>query len=116
MLAFRGPPPWPKIFEKADPDGVAALDVAGALFTLLCHRERRGGGDIPNTREEAYDRGSKAVWRGVKSVQGRWRGARILGTSEFPTDEHMPSTDEILSKGIDISDAALRYLVALSHY
>jgi hypothetical protein len=31
MLAFRGPPPWPQIFAKADPEGIA---VAGALFTL----------------------------------------------------------------------------------
>lgn len=23
MLAFRGPPPWPKAFEKADPGGIA---------------------------------------------------------------------------------------------
>ena len=50
MLAFRGPPPWPKALEKADPGGIAAIDIAGALFTLLTHPQRRGGGDIPNTR------------------------------------------------------------------
>ncbi len=81
MLAFRGPPPWPKALEKADPGSIAAIDTADALFTLLTHPKRRGGGDIPNTREEALARGSKAVWRGVNSIQGRWRGCRVLGTS-----------------------------------
>jgi hypothetical protein len=53
MLANRGPPPWPKPFEKADPRGVSCIDVAGALFAMLCHSRRRGGGDLPaNVFEE----------------------------------------------------------------
>ena len=117
MLAFRGPPPWPKAFEKADPGGIAAIDTAGALFTLLTHPKRRGGGDIPNTREEALARGSKAVWRGVNSIQGRWRGCRVLGTSEVANgDPDWPTTDEVLSTGADISALAIKHLVAVSHF
>jgi hypothetical protein len=44
MLADRGPLPWPKPFEKG---GVSCIDVAGALFAMLCHPKRRGGGDLP---------------------------------------------------------------------
>jgi len=117
MLAFRGPPPWPKAFEKADPGGIAAIDTAGALFTLLTHPQRRGRGDIPNTREEALARGSKAVWRGVNSIQGRWRGCRVLGTSAVANgDPDWPTTDEVLSTGADISAIAIRHLVAVSHF
>jgi hypothetical protein len=117
LLAFRGPPPWPKAFEKADPDGIAAIDVAGALFTLLTHPTRRGGGDIPNTRDEAFNHGPKSVWRGVKSIQGRWRGCRILGTSEIANGEpDWPTTDQVLKTGTDISASAIRHLVAVSHF
>jgi hypothetical protein len=117
MLAFRGPPPWPKAFEKADPGGIAAIDIAGALFTLLTHPERRGGGDIPNTREEALARGSKSVWRGGNSIQGRWRGCCVLGTSEIANgDPDWPTTDEVLSRGADISAIAIKHLVAVSHF
>ena len=117
MLAFRGPPPWPKAFEKADPGGIAAIDIAGALFTLLTHPKRRGGGDVPNTRDEALARGSKAVWRSVNSIQGRWRGCRVLGTSAVANgDPAWPTTDEVLSTGADISALAIKHLVAVSHF
>jgi hypothetical protein len=42
----------PKICEKANPHGFQVVDVAGGLFVMLCHPERRGGGDIPANAEE----------------------------------------------------------------
>ena len=57
------------------------------------------------------------VWRGVKSIQGRWRGSRILGTSEIANGEpDWPTTDEVLKTGTDISELAIKYLVAVSHF
>jgi hypothetical protein len=116
MLRHAAPDNRPKAFEKADPDGITAIDVAGALFTLLTHPQRRGGGDIPNNADEACDRGKRA-WRGVTSIQGRWRGHRVLGTAEL-TNCHpdWPSTEEVQRRGTDISDMAIRHLVAISHF
>ncbi len=103
-------------FSALTAGGIAAIDIAGALFTLLTPK-RRGGGDIPNTREEALTRGSKAVWRGVNSIQGRWRGCRVLGTRALANDDPAwPTTDEVLSTGADISALAIKHLVAVSHF
>jgi hypothetical protein len=35
------------ILKKANQDWQQIVDVAGGLFALLCHPQRRGGGDIP---------------------------------------------------------------------
>jgi hypothetical protein len=41
------------ILKKAAPEWKQQIvDVAGALFVMLCHPERRGGGDIPVNAEE----------------------------------------------------------------
>jgi hypothetical protein len=118
LLADRGPPPWPKAFAKADPGGIAVIDVAGALFAFLCHPARRGGGDLPANYDEAYGRGGKQVWRRAAraAVKGRWRGGRILGTAEFAGHPDWPTTDEVVAGFADISDPAINYLVALSHF
>jgi hypothetical protein len=49
------------------------------------------------------------------TVKGRWRGDRILGTSEIRYEE-WPTTEEVIERGTDISDQVLKYLVAISHY
>jgi hypothetical protein len=125
MLADRGPPPWPKVFEKADPNGISVIDVAGGLFVMLCHPERRGGGDIPanadqllaavGSKDDRARRRILALFRGTEDVKGRWRGGHILGTGEIRY-EGWPTTEEVIARGTDISDKVLRYLVAVSHY
>jgi hypothetical protein len=129
MLADRGPPPlasagagsWPKLFEKADPGGVSCIDVAGALFAMLCHPRRRGGGDLPaNAGEMTSIDAQRAEYaklfsKGADKIKGRWRGGHILGTSEIHYED-WPATEEVIERGKDISDAAIRYLVAVSHY
>jgi hypothetical protein len=80
---------------------------------------RRGGGDLPGSYDEAYGRGGKQVWKCAAraEIKGRWRGGRILGTAEFATgDPEWPTTDEVVARFTDISDAAITYLVALSHF
>ena len=113
------------ILKKANQDNLQIVDVAGGLFAMLCHPKRRGGGDIPASAEElvaAYggnprDPRAKAakLFNGVEDVKGRWRGGRLLGTSEIRY-EAWPTTEEVLEKGTDISDKVLCYLVAISHY
>ncbi len=62
-------------------------------------------------------RGSKSVWRGVNSIQGRWRGCRVLGTSDIANgDPDWPTTEEVLKSGTDISGVAIKHLVAVSHF
>jgi hypothetical protein len=56
------------------------------------------------------------LFKGVEDVKGRWRGGRILGTSEIHHYEGWPTTEEVLEKGTEISDKVLKYLVAISHY
>jgi hypothetical protein len=87
---------------------------------MLCHPERRGGGDLPaNAAEMGSIDAARAkyarLFKGAEDVKGRWRGGRILGTSEIRY-EHWPTTEEVLEKGTDISDKVLKYLVAISHY
>jgi len=121
MLADRGPPPWPKPFEKADPSGVSCIDVAGALFAMLCHSKRRGGGDLPANADEMTSidaqraKYAKLFAKGADKIKGRWRGGHILGTSEIRYED-WPTTEEVIERGTDISEAAIRYLVAVSHY
>jgi hypothetical protein len=113
------------ILKKANQDNLQIIDVAGGLFAMLCHPKRRGGGDIPANAEElvaayggnARDPRAKAakLFKCVEDIKGRWRGGHILGTSEI-RHEDWPTTEEVLEKGIDISDKVLRYLVAISHY
>jgi hypothetical protein len=113
------------ILKKANQDNLQIVDVAGGLFAMLCHPQRRGGGDIPANAEElvaayggnARDPRARAakLFKGVEDVKGRWRGGRLLGTSEIRY-EAWPTTEEVLEKGTDISDKVLRYLVAISHY
>ncbi len=108
------------ILKKAKQDWLHIVDVAGGLFVMLCHPKRRGGGDIPANAEEMGgidgERARSAnLFKGVEDVKGRWRGGRILGTSEIRY-EGFPTTEEVLEKGIDLSDKVLRYLVAVSHF
>ena len=55
------------------------------------------------------------LFKGVEDVKGRWRGSRLLGTSEIRYED-WPTTEEVLERGTDISDKVLRYLVAISHF
>ncbi len=111
------------ILKKANQDHLQIVDVAGGLFVMLCHPERRGGGDIPANGNSLIaavgERDSRAkaakLFKGVEDVKGRWRGSRILGTSEIRYED-WPTTEEVLEKGTDISDKVFRYLVAISHY
>ena len=89
---------------------------------MLCHPQRRGGGDIPANVEEMSKidagRGRCAkLFKGVEDVKGRWRGGRILGTSAVANgDPDWPTTNEVLSTGADISALAIKHLVAVSHF
>ena len=111
------------ILKKANQDNLQIVDVAGGVFVMLCHPKRRGGGDIPANAEALVaavgekDSRAKAakLFKGVEDVKGRWRGGRILGTSEIRY-EAWPTTEEVLERGTDISDKVLKYLVAISHY
>lgn len=92
---------------------------------MLCHPERRGGGDIPANMEEVsvafggnpHDpRAQKAsLFKNCGDVKGRWRGGHILGTAEIRYED-WPTTEEVIERGTDISDKVIRYLVAVSHY
>jgi len=79
------------IVKKADQDHLQVVDAAGGLFVMLCHPQRRGGGDIPANAAEMIaavgDRDPRAktakLFKGVEDVKRRWCGGRILGTSEI---------------------------------
>ena len=109
------------ILKKAHKEhGSTVVDIAGGLFVMLCHPQRRGGGDIPANDLEmgGIDSARKKharLFKGVEDIKGRWRGGRILGTS---TTRHKdwPTTEEVIERGTDISDRVLKYLVAISHY
>ncbi|HXO91985.1 MAG TPA: hypothetical protein VN849_14465 [Stellaceae bacterium] len=109
------------ILKKASEGwGNQIVDVAGGLFVMLCHPQRRGGGDIPANAQEMSgidkERAKAAkLFKGVEDVKGGWRGGRILGTSEIRYEE-WPTTEEVLERGTDISDKVVRYLVAVSHF
>ena len=111
------------ILKKANQDHLQIVDVAGGLFVMLSHPERRGGGDIPANGNSLIaavgERDSRAkaakLFKGAEDVKGRWRGGHILGTSEIRYED-WPTTEEVLEKGTDISDKVVRYLVAISHY
>jgi hypothetical protein len=87
------------ILKKANQENLQIIDVAGGLFVMLCHPQRRGGGDIPANAEEMgridNERARSAkLFKGVEDVKGRWRGGRILGTSEI-RHEAWPTTEEV---------------------
>jgi hypothetical protein len=111
------------ILKKANQDHLQIVDVAGGLFVMLCHFQRRGGGDIPASGESLVgavgERDSRAkaakLFKGVEDVKGRWRGSRVLGTSEIRNMD-WPTTEEVLERGTDVSDKVIRYLVAISHF
>jgi hypothetical protein len=108
------------ILKKANQENLQIVDVAGGLFVMLCHPQRRGGGDIPaNAAEMGGIDGERAraakLFKGVEDVKGRWRGGHILGSGEIRYED-WPTTEEVLEKGTDISDKVLRYLVAVSHF
>jgi hypothetical protein len=109
------------ILKKAEPRfGHQVVDVAGGLFVMLCHPQRRGGGDIPANALEMSgidkERAKYArLFKGCEDVKGRWRGGHILGTSEIRYEE-WPTTEEVLETGTDISAKVFKYLVAISHY
>ena len=87
---------------------------------MLCHPERRGGGDLPaNARRWAASATSAArapsCFQGATDVKGRWRGGHILGTGEIRYED-WPTTEEVIERGTDISDKVIKYLVAVSHF
>jgi len=55
------------------------------------------------------------LFKGVEDVKGRWRGGRVLATSEIRYED-WPTTEEVFERGTDISDKALKYLAAISHF
>ena len=99
------------ILKKANQDHLQIVDVAGGLFVMLCHPERRGGGDIPANGNSLIaavgERDSRAkaakLFKGVEDVKGRWRGGRILGTSEI-TCEDWPTTEDVIENGTDMAE------------
>lgn len=109
--------------KQAAKDGLP-IDVAGGLFAMLCHHERRGGGDLPANATDMSsidkERAKYArMFKGAEDVKGRWRGGHIYGTLERHVEidgVEYPSTEEVIEKGIDISGKVLKYLVAVSHY
>jgi hypothetical protein len=108
------------ILQHAATGNDVLVDIAGALFVLLCHPQRRGGGDIPANALEMggidAERGRYAtLFRGVDDLKGRWCGGHILGTGEIRYED-WPTTEEVSERGTDISEEALRYLVAITHY
>ncbi|HVB18113.1 MAG TPA: hypothetical protein VNF04_16375, partial [Stellaceae bacterium] len=109
------------LLKKVREDSRYMVDIAGALFAMLCHPQRRGGGDIPANAAEMgsidAQRGkyAKLFSKGAETIKGRWRGGHILGTSEI-RHEDWPTTEEVIERGTDISDKVIRYLVAVSHY
>ena len=108
------------ILKKALPGSEQIVDIAGGLFVMLCHPERRGGGDIPANAAEMggidKERGRPAkLFKGVEDVKGRWRGGHILGTSEIRYGD-WPTTEDVFENGTDISDKVIKYLVAISHF
>ena len=48
-------------------------------------------------------------------VNETWRGGHILGTSEIRYEE-WPTTEEVIERGTEISEQALHYLTAITHY
>jgi hypothetical protein len=111
----------PKLLSKADKDWLYTIDVAGALFAMLCHSRRRGGGDLPANADEMSSidaqraRYARLFSKGADKIKGRWRGGHILGTSEIRYED-WPTTEEVIERGTDISEIAIRYLVAVSHF
>ena len=108
------------LMKKAATENAHIVSVAIGLFVMLCHPERRGGGDISANAGEMgsidAERGKTArLFAGCEDVKGRWRGGRILGTGEIRYEE-WPTTEEVIERGTDISDKVIRYLVAVSHY
>jgi hypothetical protein len=108
------------ILRQANPDwGNVVVSVTTGLFAMLCHPERRGGGDLPAASLDFLgdDPRSKksALFQGATGVKGRWRGGRILATGEIRYEDR-PTTEEVIERGTDISDTVIRYLVAVSHY
>jgi hypothetical protein len=88
---------------------------------MLCHPRRRGGGDLPANADEMGSIDAKRATyarlfaKGADRIKGRWRSGHILGTEEI-RHEDWPTTEEVIERGTDISDAAIRYLVAVSHF
>jgi hypothetical protein len=108
------------ILAKAANGNADLVDIAGALFVLLCHPQRRGGGDIPANGDAMHaidaERGSHAaLFTGVEDVKGRWRGGHILGSGAIRYED-WPTTEEVIERGTDVSDKVIRYLAAVSHY
>jgi hypothetical protein len=108
------------LLKKAAKDGASIVSVATGLFVMLCHPQRRGGGDIPANAQEMggidAERGKYArLFASCEDVKGRWRGGRILGTSEIRYED-WPTTEEVIERGTDISGKVIRYLAAVSHY
>ncbi|HLY45993.1 MAG TPA: hypothetical protein VKQ73_10475 [Stellaceae bacterium] len=108
------------VLKKAANGGAHIVSVATGLFVMLCHPERRGGGDIPANAAAMgaidAERGMAArLFHGCDDVKGRWRGNRILGTGEIRYED-WPTTEDVIERGTNISDKVIRYLVAISHY
>ena len=78
LAGIVGPAPRDRdlpILKKANPDwGWQVVTVAAGLFAMLCHRERRGGGDLPaadlNFLGDGRSRKSH-LFKGAEEVKGR---------------------------------------------
>lgn len=100
---------------------------ACAMQAFLFHPARRGGGDLPSSKED-FAKMSQPETGGVRqpsnrgrfgkpveNVVGRWRGGHIIGTREFSNDAY-PSTEEAKARGVDVSELAQSYLNAIKDW
>ena len=90
--------------------------TASALALFLFHAGRRGGGDLPTEGDRDRIRWPKR--KGYLAPIGRWRGGRILGTSEYRSDlaDQVPTTEEVKAKGTNVSEIAMEYLTAIKDW
>lgn len=75
------------------------MGAASALFAMLLHPERRGGGDIA---EEDFPQ------------IGRWRDGQILLTAEVEPDGTYPTTEEAKASFQDITSEVSQALIKMS--
>jgi hypothetical protein len=78
------------ILKKAHKEwGSQIVDVAGGLFVMLCHHQRRGGGDIPANAAE-MGRHRQRAWPVRKAVQRRRRRQRTVARQPHPRHQRNP--------------------------
>lgn len=93
--------------------------IATALYAMLTHPEKRGGGDLPTAHCLANNRGKTVpgLDEAYKATVGRWRGSRVLGTgSHYPTGEDWPTTEFVRANGTNVSAHPQTYLRLIKDY